>query len=53
MRKKYQMPFSEVVKFDAEDIVVTSGLEDIGSGGGPDNNGNDDDSGEFDDIFGW
>ncbi len=48
MRKKYQMPFSEVVKFDTEDIVVTSGLEDIGSGGGTTGDGPVDDSDDFD-----
>jgi len=44
---KYTFPYFEIVEFEEEDIVVTSGLDNTGSGGGT-TGGDGNDSGDFD-----
>lgn len=37
--RKYKSPYSEVIRFEESDIVTSSGLTDIGTEGGTDENG--------------
>lgn len=34
--EKYETPKTDIIEFDTEDVITTSGNEDIGEGGGLD-----------------
>ena len=36
MKEKYETPVCEVIEFETEDVITTSGIGGIGDGGGED-----------------